>query len=91
MGVQTYTRFRVGATGPLGPPEGAEMTAAGCEYRPQALGGTIRYAAKATGRPLYVTENGIATDDDARRAAFIDAALDEVRACIDEGIRAHVR
>ncbi len=86
VGVQTYTRFRVGASGPLGPPEGAEMTAAGYEFRPQALGGTIRYAAKATGRPVYVTENGIATDDDTRRAAFIEAALDEVRACLDDGI-----
>ena len=86
VGVQTYTRFRVGPEGPLGPPEGAEKTDAGYEYRPQALGGTIRYAAKVTGRPIYVTENGIATNDDARRVAFIESALAEVRACLDEGI-----
>jgi beta-glucosidase len=86
IGVQTYTRIRVSAQGVLPPPEGAEMTAAGYEFRPQALGGTIRFAAQATGKPVYVTESGIATDDDSRRIAFIDLALAEVRACIDEGI-----
>jgi beta-glucosidase len=33
-----------------------------------------------------VTESGIAVNDDERRIAFIDQALDGVRACIDEGI-----
>lgn len=32
------------------------------------------------------TESGVAVADDARRVAFIDAALDGVRACLDEGI-----
>lgn len=86
LGVQTYTRFRVGDKGALPIPEGAERTASGYEYRPQALGATIRLAAASTKKPIYVTESGIATDDDARRIAFIDAALAEVRACLDEGI-----
>jgi beta-glucosidase len=38
---------------------------------------------------LGVTENGIATDDDARRIAFIDQALAGVRECLDEGIPVH--
>lgn len=86
VGVQTYTRFRVGPNGPLGPPEGAEMTAARYEFYPAAIGGTIRFAAKHIGRPIIVTENGIATDDDSRRIAYIDGALDAVRACIADGI-----
>jgi beta-glucosidase len=86
IGVQTYTRIRVSAKGVLPPPEGAELTAAGYEFRPQALGGTIRFAAQATGKPVYVTESGLATNDDTRRIAFIDQALAEVRACLDEGI-----
>jgi len=86
VGVQTYTRIRVGASGALPPPEGAEMTAAGYEFYPQALGETIRFMARMTGKPIYVTENGIATNDDSRRVAFIAAALDDVRACLDEGI-----
>jgi len=86
VGVQTYTRVLVGSSGRLPPPEGAEMTAAGYEFYPQALGGTIRFAAERIGRPIFVTESGIATDDDTRRIAYIDAALSEVRLCLNEGI-----
>jgi beta-glucosidase len=86
IGVQTYTRVRVGPEGRLPPPDGAEMTAAGYEFYPQALGGTIRFAAERIGRPIFVTENGIATDDDARRIAYIDQALAEVRQCLADGI-----
>ena len=56
---------------------------------PQALANTIRWAHQAIGKPIYVTENGIATDDDRRRIAFIDQALAGVRACLDEGIPVH--
>ncbi len=86
IGVQTYTRVLVGSQGRLPPPKGAEMTAAGYEFYPQALGGTLRFAGERIGRPIFVTESGIATDDDARRIAYIDAALGEVRRCVDEGI-----
>jgi beta-glucosidase len=86
IGVQTYTRVMVGPRGQVKPPEGAEMTAAGYEFYPRALGGTIRFAAERIGRPIYVTESGIATDDDARRIAYIDGALAEVRKCLDDGI-----
>ncbi|MDB5703296.1 MAG: glycoside hydrolase family 1 [Sphingomonas bacterium] len=87
IGVQTYTRILVGPEGKARPaPKGAELTAAGYEFYPQALAETIRYAARKTGKPIYVTENGIGTDDDTRRIAYIDAALAGVRTCMDEGI-----
>jgi len=86
IGVQTYTRVRVGPEGRLPPPDGAEMTAAGYEFYPQALGGAIRFAAERIGRPIFVTESGIATDDDTRRIAYIDQALAEVRRCLADGI-----
>lgn len=86
IGVQTYTRLRVGPEGRLPPPEGAEMTAARYEYYPQALEGTIRFAHERFGRPIFVTEFGTATDDDERRIAYIDASLAAVRRCLDDGI-----
>jgi len=89
IGVQTYTRVLVGPEGRMPPPKGAEMTAAGYEFYPQALGGTIRFAHERIGRPIFVTENGIATDDDARRIAYVDQALAEVRACLNDGIEVH--
>ncbi|HEY1630756.1 MAG TPA: family 1 glycosylhydrolase [Rhizomicrobium sp.] len=89
FGVQTYTRFLVDALGIARPPDGAEMTDAGYEFYPQALAATIRWAHMAIGKPIYVTESGIATDDDSRRIAFIDQALAGVRDCLDEGIKVH--
>ena len=90
FGVQTYTRFVFDAAGQMAPPPaGAEMTEAGYEFYPQALANTIRWAHQAIGKPIYVTESGIATNDDSRRVAFIDQALDGVRQCLDEGIPVH--
>jgi beta-glucosidase len=89
FGVQAYTRFRVDANGFVAPPADAELTLSGYEYYPEALADTIRWAHREIGKPIYVTESGIATRDDARRIAFIDRALDGVRACLDEGIPVH--
>lgn len=85
VGVQTYTRVRLDDKTVV-PVPGAETTAAGYEYYPAALGATIRLAAKKTDKPIYVTESGIATDDDSRRVAWVDATLAEVGKCIVEGI-----
>ena len=49
------------------PPPGAELTLSGYEFYPQALANTIRWAHKAIGKPIYVTESGIA---DARRVCI---------------------
>lgn len=89
VGVQTYTRFLANADGIMPPPAGAELTDAGYEFYPQALGNTIRWAHSTIGKPIYVTENGIATNDDTRRVALIDQALSGVWDCIAEGIPVH--
>jgi beta-glucosidase len=86
IGVQTYSRHRVGPDGPLKPEEGVEVTQMGYEFWPEALEATIRYANKATGLPIIVTENGLATDDDTRRIAYIERALRGVAACMRDGI-----
>lgn len=86
VGVQTYSRHRVGPGGYLGPEPGAETTLMGYEYRPRALEATIRRASAMTRLPVWVTENGIATDDDRRRIAFVTEALRAVHDCLDDGI-----
>ncbi len=58
----------------------------GYAYRPEALEHAIRRAAHLTGLPIYVTENGIATEDDARRCDFVDVALRGVEACLADGL-----
>jgi beta-glucosidase len=89
VGVQPYTRFLVDDKGITAPPPGAVITDAGYEYYPQAVAGTIRWAHEAIGKPIYVTENGIATDNDVQRRTFIDEALVSLRSCIDDGIPVH--
>jgi beta-glucosidase len=86
IGVQAYTRFRVDSKGLMAAPQGAELTAAGYEYYPQALGLTVRLAARKTNKPIYVTESGIGTDDDTRRIAWLDASIAEVARCLADGI-----
>ncbi|QQV79498.1 glycoside hydrolase family 1 protein (plasmid) [Sphingomonas aliaeris] len=86
IGVQTYSRTLVGRDTDLPPPAGAETTQTDMEFYPEALGATVRLAAKATGRPVIVTENGIATDDDRRRIVYIDRALASLRAAMADGV-----
>ena len=70
----------------LPPPEGAELTQMGYEFYPDSLERTVRFAAKETGVPVIVTENGIATEDDTRRVDYIQRALAGVKRCIDDGV-----
>jgi beta-glucosidase len=86
FGVQNYTGLVIGPDGPVEPAADVERTLMGYAFRPEALEHTIRRAARVTGLPLIVTENGIATDDDTRRVAFIERALRGVETCIRDGI-----
>lgn len=85
-GLQIYTRGHLTEAGDIGPPDGAELTQMGYEFYPEALGPVVRYAAEKTGGALYITENGIGTEDDSRRVAFIDVAINELQACVKDGI-----
>lgn len=86
VGVQTYTRALVGPEGELPPPSGARLTSNGMEFWPEALGATIRYTAQHVKLPIYVTENGISTDDDRQREEYITRALQGVADCLRDGI-----
>lgn len=87
VGVQTYTRTRVGPAGQLGPEAGVETTLMGYEFWPEALEATIRRAWRETGNvPVLVTENGIATTDDSRRIEYVRRALLGVRRALQDGI-----
>jgi len=86
IGVQTYTRARIGPSGTIGPEPGTETTQMGYEFWPQALGATVREAAAGTGKPVLVTENGIGTEDDERRVAYIETALAALHDAIGNGI-----
>ncbi|MFE3452565.1 glycoside hydrolase family 1 protein [Nonomuraea sp. NPDC059194] len=86
VGVQAYTRVLVGREGALPVPEAARRTLTGWEFYPAALGNAVRYtAARAPGVPILVTENGIATADDAARVEYTRGALAGLHAAMAEG------
>ena len=92
FGLQNYTRSLIGPDGIRPVPEGAETTQMDYEYYPQALEHVIRKVhnefaqAGKKAMPIMITENGIATEDDTRRVAFIDEATGGVASCLQDGI-----
>ncbi|MEM7020568.1 MAG: family 1 glycosylhydrolase [Pseudomonadota bacterium] len=86
IGVQTYSRTRFDENGMLGPEAGVPVTQMNYEFWPEALAATIRFAADITEVPVYVTENGVASEDDVAREEYIHRALASMHEVIAEGI-----
>lgn len=86
IGVQTYTRVILGADGKPKPAVGRPCNMLGWEDRPEALAATCRYVWDKTRAPIFVTENGYAGLNDARRCAFIREALVGLKGEIDNGV-----
>jgi beta-glucosidase len=98
VGVQYYTRFPVwpGAEGPArarlpgggrgarapSEPLAGRVTQMGWAWHPAGFGAVLDEVAEATGLPILVTENGIATLDDAERIEFVRLHLAELHAAI---------
>ena len=89
VGVQYYTRERLDPAVPnhnAGPPEGAPLTLMGWELFPEGLHRAITTAAAGSGLPVIVTENGIATADDAHRIDYLRDHLTQVGRALDDGV-----
>jgi len=88
VGVQVYTRERVGPDGLAGNEPGVPVLPMGYEYWPQALEACLRRAWEYTEGevPLLVTENGIGTDDDDQRIDYVADSLAGVLRCIADGV-----
>jgi beta-glucosidase len=91
IGVNYYSRAVVARTEDgtrmkqLPPPEGAETSSMGWEVYPEGFYQCIKKAA-SYGLPVYVTENGIGTDDDEQRCRYIVRHLQQVGRAIGEGV-----
>lgn len=86
VGVQIYSRARVGPRGFLPAEKGVELTQMHYEFWPEALEAAIRDAVAKTGLPVIVTENGLATTDDTRRVEYIRRAVRGVVNCLNDGL-----
>lgn len=85
IGVQSYSSQEVDERGIVPHPASPDNTLVGTAYRPDALGIAVRHTWARIGRPILVTENGIATGDDTRRIMYTGEALAHLGAAITEG------
>lgn len=85
IGLQTYSRVTMSPDGKKSVQSGRPQTQMGWEDRPEALAATCRYVWERTKTPIFVTENGWAGHDDARRAAFLREAVAGLKGEIDRG------
>ena len=86
VGIQTYGRTVIGRDGVQPAPAGAAVNQQGEEIYPQAIGATLREAWRIAGIPVMVTENGLATEDDAQRVDYYRRAVESVAGCLADGI-----
>lgn len=91
VGVQTYRQVRVPGGGAALPPLPAMPLVDPADplemiKQPSALRHTVEYAHQQTGLPVMVTENGLETDNDARRQWYIPQVLSELHTAIQSGV-----
>ncbi|WRZ88115.1 family 1 glycosylhydrolase [Streptomyces sp. NBC_01007] len=86
IGVQNYERHHYDAkraVNPDGTPaEGGVMN----RTDPASLGNCAEYAHAVSGVPVLVTEHGMQTDDDTKRAGFIEPSLAGLQQAMDAGV-----
>ncbi|BDV32282.1 glycoside hydrolase family 1 protein [Microbacterium terricola] len=88
LGVQYYRKNWVDPASPTifaPPPPGVPTTQMGWAIHPDGLRVMLHRAADAR-LPIYVTENGIATEDDLERISYLDGHLRAVAAARAEGV-----
>jgi beta-glucosidase len=85
--VETTVKRQTGNDPTFDNRNGIRRTQMGYEYRPEAVAATVgRVAEMLPGKPIVVTEHGVATSDDAERIEFIKRGLASLHPLIGQGI-----
>jgi beta-glucosidase len=94
VGVNYYTRISAGFVrgalsnvekGAFACPAGIETTQMGWQVYPPGFHTILCAAHRRFGKPLYVTENGCATEDDALRRRYLVTHFAQMQRAIDDG------
>ena len=88
VGLQYYTRLRIDGRADQAladAPEGAEVSSLGWEVHPAGFDQALRDLA-AVGLPIYVTENGISTQDDDQRISYMESHLRVLADVMADGV-----
>jgi len=86
MGVQNYERMLYDDVGRIDPPEGSVRNSWGNEIYPPSLANCIEYVFEQTGKPIFVTEHGVNSEDDTQRAWLITESLKALHGTIEKGV-----
>lgn len=86
IGVQTYNRGLIGPNGYLRTTDAVIRDAWDRDASPRALRAVVDEVHRATDRPIFVTEHGINTPDDALRVRHLRASLSDLATAIDAGL-----
>jgi len=86
VGVQNYTSRLIDENGLLPVPAGIPVNDLGWGLYPGSLTNAASYAAEVSGRPVLVTEHGLASDDDALRLSHTRASLVSLGEAIGTGL-----
>ncbi|GAA1960192.1 glycoside hydrolase family 1 protein [Microbacterium deminutum] len=87
VGVQNYERYYYGPDGAVPAPDGATgLVGLYGGVEPDSLRGAVEYTYEVTGRPVLVSEHGMSTEDDSRRAGFIEPSLVGLKQAMDAGV-----
>lgn len=87
VGVQAYSSQQVDANGLVPHPPHPDNTLVGTSFRPDSLAMAVRHAWEVSeNTPVVVTENGIATADDAQRIRYTEEALRGLAGTIADGV-----
>jgi len=86
IGVQTYTDAVIGPEGYVQPGADEVLEMIAWRDRPESLGRAVRSTYELTGKPIYVTENGIPTGDDDHRIRYVQRALTSLHQAMADGV-----
>lgn len=87
VGVQAYSSQEVDANGLVPHPPHPDNTLVGTAFRPDSLAMAVRHAWEVSEHtPIVITENGIATADDAQRIRYTEEALRGLLGTIADGV-----
>lgn len=75
VGVQNYERVVWDDKGAVSVPEQARKDGMGRWIDPESLANAVRYVHGLTGKPIFVTEHGMATDNDSERVDLLRESL----------------
>ena len=86
VGLNYYTRFMTRGAETVGTRPGDRITDMGWSWHPEGLHKALHWLHRHVGKPIYITENGIATLDEADRIAFLRAYLTQIGRAAEEGV-----